>query len=172
VARVQIALFAEDQKRVRARAAELGIWFAEYVRRLLARAWAARQDGPTIPARSTDLTPGILGDALSAIIHAMPAWALLREARARANLSQRALAARADTAQSEIARIENGRQEPSHATLERIIRAAGFDVRIELVPHDDHDERLIDAMLALPAEERLDTLEEQSEFYASAKEIQ
>jgi transcriptional regulator with XRE-family HTH domain len=100
----------------------------------------------------------------------MAAWALLREARARANLTQRALAARAATAQSEIARIETGRQEPSYATLERLVRAAGFDLKVELVPHDTHDELLIDAMLALPLEERLDSLEEQGEFFASARE--
>jgi transcriptional regulator with XRE-family HTH domain len=98
------------------------------------------------------------------------AWAVLREARARANLTQRALAARAATAQSEVARIEAGRQEPSYATLERLVRAAGFDLKVELVWHDDHDERLIDAMLALPVDERLDSLEELSAFFASAIE--
>jgi len=99
------------------------------------------------------------------------AWALLREARARTGLSQRALAARAHTAQSEIARIENARQDPSYGTLERLVRAAGFDLKLELVPHDDHDERLVEAMLALPVEERLDSLEAQSEFFASAVEV-
>jgi uncharacterized protein len=74
-------------------------------------------------------------------------------------MSQRALAARANTAQSEISRIERGRQEPAFATLERLVRAAGFDLKIELVPHDDRNERLIEKMLALPAEERLDRLE-------------
>ena len=101
----------------------------------------------------------------------MPAWALLREARARANLSQRALAGRANIAQSEIARLESARQEPAFATLERLVRAAGFDLKIALVPHDDHDERLIEAMLALTVEERLDGLEAESEFFASAKEL-
>jgi len=37
MARVQITLPAEDQRRARARAAELGISFAEYVRRLVTR---------------------------------------------------------------------------------------------------------------------------------------
>src|SRR5438105_980016 len=101
----------------------------------------------------------------------MLAWALLREVRARAHLSQRALAERAGTAQSEIARIESGRQEPGYATLERLVRAAGFDLRVELLPHDDHDERLIDAMLALPVEERLDGLEAQSELFVSVREL-
>ena len=101
----------------------------------------------------------------------MPAWALLREARARANVSQRALAGRANIAQSEIARLESARQEPTFARLERLVRAAGFDLKIELVPHDDHDERLIEAMLALTVEERLEGLEAESEFFASAQEL-
>jgi transcriptional regulator with XRE-family HTH domain len=99
------------------------------------------------------------------------AWAIVREARARAKLTQRALAERARTAQSEIARIETGRQDPSLSTLERLVRAAGFDLRIQLAPHDDHDERLIDGILALPVEERLDTLEEASAFFASAEMV-
>ena len=100
----------------------------------------------------------------------MPAWALLREARARAGVSQRALAQRAGAAQSEIGRIEAGRQEPGYATLERLVRAAGFDLKVDLVPHDDHDERLIDAMLAVPVEQRLDDLEDFSEFFGSMRE--
>ena len=101
----------------------------------------------------------------------MSAWALLREARAQARLSQRALAQRAQVAQSEIARIESGRQVPSLTRLEQLMRAAGYDLKIELIPHDDHDERLIRQMLALPVQERLDSLEEQSEFFASVKEV-
>src|SRR2546426_7223996 len=100
----------------------------------------------------------------------MSAWALVREARARAQLSQRALAERAGLAQSEIARIESGRQEPSFARLEQLVRGAGYDLRVELVPHDDHDEQLIRQMLAVPVEERLDSLEEQGAFFAAARE--
>jgi transcriptional regulator with XRE-family HTH domain len=92
------------------------------------------------------------------------AWAIVREARARAGISQRQLGARAAKAQSEIARIEGGRQDPTFGTLERLVRAAGFDLRIQLVPHDDHDERLIDAMLALAPEERLAALEAENEL--------
>lgn len=99
----------------------------------------------------------------------MAAWAILREARARASLSQRALAQRAGIAQSEIARIEAGRQEPGYRTLERLVRAAGFDLKVDLVPHDDHDERLIEAMLELPVDERLDSLERHGELFASTR---
>lgn len=101
----------------------------------------------------------------------MPAWAILREARERAGLTQRELAARSGSAQSEIARIERGRREPGFSTIERLVRAAGFDLRIHLAPHDDHDEGLIDAMLALSPEERLASLEEQLALLAKARVV-
>ena len=98
----------------------------------------------------------------------MPGWAIVREARERAGLTQRELGARAEKAQSEIAKIERGRREPTFATIERLVRAAGFDLRIQLVPHDDHDERLIEAMLARTPDQRLASLEEQVEFLVGA----
>jgi transcriptional regulator with XRE-family HTH domain len=100
----------------------------------------------------------------------MSAWALLREARAEAGLSQRGLATRAGVAQSEIARIENGRQEPSYARMLHLLRSAGFDLRTELVPHDEHDAQLIRGVLSVSPEERLDSLEEQADFFANAFE--
>lgn len=99
----------------------------------------------------------------------MSAWAILREARVRAGLTQRELARRARKAQSEIARLEAGRQEPTFATLERLVRAAGFDLKVQLAPHDEHDERLIRRMLSLSPDERLRTLEEHSALFASAR---
>jgi len=97
----------------------------------------------------------------------MVAWALLKQIRARPGLTQRQLAERAGKAQSEIARIERGRQDPSLTTLQGLARAGGFDLRIQLVPHDDHDEVLIRSMLSLTPEERLDALEEESAFFTS-----
>jgi transcriptional regulator with XRE-family HTH domain len=99
------------------------------------------------------------------------AWALLREARAQAGLSQRALAARSGVAQSEIARIENGRQEPSFDRLVHLVRSAGFDLRVELAARDEHDAFLIREMLACSPEERLDSLAGYAEFFAAAREI-
>ena len=101
----------------------------------------------------------------------MSAWAILRAARREAGLSQRALAARSGIAQSEIARIENGRQEPSYDRLLRLVRSAGLDLRVRLVLRDDHDAQLINAMLDASVEERLDSLEEQQEFFALAREV-
>jgi transcriptional regulator with XRE-family HTH domain len=109
-------------------------------------------------------------DEVYAIIVGVSAWAILREVRARAGISQRELAARAGKAQSEIARIEGARQDPTFGTLERLARAAGFDLRVDLVAHDDHDDRLIDAMLALTPEERLAALEGEGELFAHAVE--
>ena len=101
----------------------------------------------------------------------MPAWAIVREARERAELTQRQLAERAEKAQSEIAKIERGRRDPTFSTLERLVRAAGYDLRIQLVPHDDHDEQLIRAMRELSPDERLGSLEEQLQLLAEAQVV-
>lgn len=60
----------------------------------------------------------------------MDAAALLRTARIAAGLSQRALAEVAGTSQSAVAAIESGRKQPTVATLDRLLQAAGT----ELVP--------------------------------------
>jgi|RhiMethySRZTD1v2_1073278.scaffolds.fasta_scaffold626295_2 transcriptional regulator with XRE-family HTH domain len=56
---------------------------------------------------------------------------LLKAARAGAGLSQRELAQRAGTSQAMVARIERGQQSPSLATLERLVRACGLELRVE-----------------------------------------
>lgn len=60
--------------------------------------------------------------------------AVVREARKRAGLSQRALAERAHTAQSVVGRIEAGLSSPSIETLARLLDAAGFELKVELAP--------------------------------------
>ncbi|HRP06935.1 MAG TPA: helix-turn-helix transcriptional regulator [Gemmatimonadales bacterium] len=57
---------------------------------------------------------------------------LLATARHRAGLTQRELAERAGTAQSVVARIESGRTSPTFETLERLVRAAGSSLRLDL----------------------------------------
>jgi transcriptional regulator with XRE-family HTH domain len=56
---------------------------------------------------------------------------ILKDAREGAGLSQRELAQRAGTSQAMVARIECGHQSPSLATLERLVRACGLDLRVE-----------------------------------------
>ena len=58
---------------------------------------------------------------------------VLRELRVRTALSQRALAARAQTTQAAVARIESGASVPSIGTLQRLVAAAGFDLKIQVV---------------------------------------
>jgi transcriptional regulator with XRE-family HTH domain len=99
----------------------------------------------------------------------MIAWAILQEARRRANLTQQDLADAARKPQSTIAKIERGRRDPTLTTLQELVRAAGFDLRIQLVPRDEHDAQLIDAMLELTPAERLASLEEQAENFAGAR---
>jgi transcriptional regulator with XRE-family HTH domain len=64
----------------------------------------------------------------------MDAATLLRRVRHRAGLSLRALADRASTSHSTLAAYEAGRKVPSIDTLARVVRAAGFDLGVELTP--------------------------------------
>ena len=57
---------------------------------------------------------------------------LIRRARLDARLSQRDLARHAGTSQSALARYEGGHSRPSLATLERILRAAGKTLRLQV----------------------------------------
>jgi transcriptional regulator with XRE-family HTH domain len=63
----------------------------------------------------------------------LEAGTLLRRARVSARLSQRALAERAGTSQSVVARIESGVTDPGTATLLGLLDAAGFDLRVMLI---------------------------------------
>lgn len=64
--------------------------------------------------------------------------ALLRNARTRAGLSRRGLAARAGTPTSTVSRIENEQSDPTLPMLERLLAAAGSQLVIEAHPQDDH----------------------------------
>lgn len=57
-------------------------------------------------------------------------------------MTQRQLAEAAKVPQSTIADIECGRRQPSIPLLQRILRAAGMEVRFVLSPVDDHDASL------------------------------
>jgi transcriptional regulator with XRE-family HTH domain len=57
---------------------------------------------------------------------------LLRDARVAGGLSQRALAERADTSQSVVARIESGTSVPGVDTLRRLVQATGHHVEVRL----------------------------------------
>lgn len=59
---------------------------------------------------------------------------LIRHCRQAAGLSLRALAERAGTSHSALAAYEAGRKTPGLATLERILRAAGFELALRVRP--------------------------------------
>jgi transcriptional regulator with XRE-family HTH domain len=80
---------------------------------------------------------------------------LVREARKRAGLTQKALADRAATTQSAIARLESGRSTPSLETVERLLRLCGFQLLVELAPYDASDIKQADARLRQSPEARL-----------------
>jgi transcriptional regulator with XRE-family HTH domain len=65
---------------------------------------------------------------------------ILQQARSAGGaLSQRELAERAGTAQSVVARIENGASSPTLETLERLLKAAGFGYELRLIPLSPKD---------------------------------
>ncbi|MEV0004664.1 GNAT family N-acetyltransferase [Micromonospora sp. NPDC050980] len=67
---------------------------------------------------------------------------LLRRLRRRADLSQRELAGRAGLPQAAVARIESGRaSNPRYRTVERLVRAAGGGMCVELEPAPGADTR-------------------------------
>ena len=71
-----------------------------------------------------------------------PSAALLQLARLKTGMSQRELAERAGVPDSMISAYERDLRQPTLTTLLRLLRAAGFELRLHLAPHDSHDEVL------------------------------
>lgn len=97
---------------------------------------------------------------------------LLRQARRRAGLSQRALAKRARTAQSVIARIERGQTSPTWDTLARLLKATGFDMRAQIEPSavvGSHMLKEVPRILRMTPEDRLEEVKNLSRFLSSAR---
>ena len=99
---------------------------------------------------------------------------IVRESRQRANLTQRELAERAGMSQPAIAKLERGATNPTLDTLARCAAAAGFDLRLEIVPRaapdaivlrykKDVDRTLLRENLRTPVDRRLRTLGEWQE---------
>lgn len=87
------------------------------------------------------------------------AGSILREARTRAGLSQRALASLAGVKQPVVSRIEAGREQPSLTTLERLVSACGYRLTLSLEDEPDaHDLGLMAELLTLSPQQRVDRL--------------
>jgi transcriptional regulator with XRE-family HTH domain len=100
------------------------------------------------------------------------AGTLLRRARTLAGITQRELAQRARTSQSVIARVESGQTSPSVVTLDRLLAAAGFELRRELSLKPVVRSHMLDdcaRILRLSPEERLREVGNVSRFLAAAR---
>jgi len=96
----------------------------------------------------------------------------IRDARVQAGLSQRALATRANTTQAVIARLELGLASPVLDTLERLARAAGFELQLELRRKPVLDRQLLDdvpRILRMSPEQRLREVANINRFAADVR---
>jgi len=99
---------------------------------------------------------------------------LVRSARRHAGLSQRAMAARAGTSQSVVARVETGVTDPTFETARRLLAAAGVEAVCRLDPEaivDTHMLDDVDRILALTPEGRLEEVANVSRFVAGARRV-
>ena len=84
----------------------------------------------------------------------MSAATYVNQARRAAGLSQRELSRRTGVPQSAIARIERGLQVPRADTLERLLKACGFELRLGPVRGGGVDRSVVDHWLDLSPAER------------------
>ena len=81
--------------------------------------------------------------------------ALLQLARLKAGISQRELAERAGVPVSMISAYERDQRQPTLTTLLRLLRGAGFDLRMHLAAYDPHDDVLAALEASRSESERL-----------------
>jgi transcriptional regulator with XRE-family HTH domain len=81
---------------------------------------------------------------------------ILKEARLRAQLSQRRLAELAGVTQPTVARVESGLIQPTFERLLELVRACGLDLDVRVVPLDEDAWTVAERGLALTPDERLD----------------
>lgn len=79
-----------------------------------------------------------------------PAAGLLQLARMDAGLTQAELARRAGVPASMVSAYERDVRQPTMATLLRLLKAAGYELRMHLAPYDDHDDALARERAAWP----------------------
>lgn len=101
----------------------------------------------------------------------MDAGTLIRDARERHGLSQRALARRARTSPAWVSRLERAEVTPSVAALDRLLRAMGEQLELRSRPIDAHvDRETLAELRALPPEERLERALAWNRFAAEVSE--
>src|SRR5580698_1076756 len=83
-----------------------------------------------------------------------PSAGLLQLARLKSGLSQGQLAELAGVPATMISAYERDKRQPTMPTLLKLLRAAGFDLQMHLVPYDRHDDVLTALEFGRPARER------------------
>lgn len=84
----------------------------------------------------------------------------IRQARLRADLTQKELAERLDTSQSLIARWEGGVVEPGFATVVQAVRACGLELAVSVTRYDSDHDLMIKENLKLSPTERLGRMQD------------
>ena len=79
---------------------------------------------------------------------------LLQLARLKAGLSQQQLADKAGVAPTMISAYERDKRQPTLETLLRLLKAAGFELRMQLSEYDPHDDVLAELEAARSRAER------------------
>ena len=113
-------------------------------------------------------------------MHDISSGAVVRQIRERAGLTQSELARRSGTSQPAIARLEAGQGSPTVATLQNLAKAAGFTLRLSLVPRTpvdavlaayrrDIDTSLLRRNLALSVDQRIRELARLQAFDAEVR---
>ena len=100
---------------------------------------------------------------------AMTGGQLVREARRRAGLTQRQLAARSGLSQAAVARIESGETSASFERIVELVRACGFDLDFHVVPLDEDLLTLAEQNERLSPDQRLDALLSGLELYEAGQ---
>lgn len=94
----------------------------------------------------------------------MKGASLIREARLRAGLTQKELAARLNTKQSVISRWESGSVSPTLETIAQVAMACGLEVQVRLAERDVEDLHLALLDRSLTPEQRIDRMVEGMRF--------
>ena len=97
----------------------------------------------------------------------MKASRLLKTARRRAGMSQRDLAEAAGVPQPAVARIESGRVQPRVDTLDRLLKACGWDLEVSPRLGIGLDRTVIHGLLRLSEPERFKLAVDEARLAAS-----
>ena len=89
---------------------------------------------------------------------------LIRHARHKAGLTQGELAKRAGVPRETVSAYERSVRQPTLPTLSRMLKAAGYELRLHLEPYDDHDD-----VLAALEQHRSEVDRERWETYQTAR---